>query len=308
MNRPILAVAAALFLAGGAPAAAVPLTCEARWTDAGREREVPVRIRMPEGEGRVAAILFSHGLGGWLDSGTVWAETWREAGFAVINLQHPGSDRSIIGGGRIGRAMSPEQLEARARDVAFVIDRIAAGGRAGACDLGRIDGGQIGLAGHSFGAITAQAVAGQVFPGRPSRPLADPRIRAAVALSPSPPLRGSADRAFADIRIPFFSITGTQDVVPFLRRITPADRERPFRAMPAGGKYLLVLEGVDHGELNGQPGLPHRNMLPDARTEAIIGGATTDFWRWTLLGDAAARRRLDQLPRRIGEGDRFEAK
>ena len=38
--------------------------CDAVWRDAARGRDLPVRIRMPDGSGRVPVVLFSPGLGG----------------------------------------------------------------------------------------------------------------------------------------------------------------------------------------------------------------------------------------------------
>ncbi len=50
----------------GAAMAAGPV-CDAVWHDNVRNRDVPVRIRMPEGEAKAPLILFSHRLGGSLD-------------------------------------------------------------------------------------------------------------------------------------------------------------------------------------------------------------------------------------------------
>ncbi len=292
-----------LGLALAAPAMAQPASCDASWTDEARGRAVPVRIRMPEGQAKAPVILFSHGLGGSLDGGANWAEAWRAAGFIVINLQHPGSDRSIIMSGRIGAAMSPQQLRARVQDASFVLDELGRRRREGACDLMRADLAHIGMSGHSFGAHTTQALAGQRFP-MPGE-AADQRIKAAVAFSPAPPARASDAQAFGAISIPFFSITGTEDVAPVLPNVSAADRERPFRAMPPGGKYLLVLEGANHMVFNGQDGLrgPASTASPHIRQTVIE--ATTLFWRWTLLGDPAARRRLDALGATLPPGDRF---
>lgn len=286
-------------------ASAAVTVCEAHWTDRARgDRDVPVRIRMPAGESRVPLILFSHGLGGSLESGTLWTEHWAEAGFAVVNLQHAGSDRSIIGKG-MADAMTAEQLIARARDVGFVLTTLAHKQSEGDCNLARIDLSRVGMAGHSFGAITTQAVAGEAYPAGTLR---DGRVDAAVAFSPSPPVRGSPDAAFGRIDIPFFSITGTEDSVPFGRAFEAASRLQPYRAMPAGGKYLLVLGGVDHLALGGRA-FPFRRMQtasPEVR--GLIEEATTDFWRWSLLGDETARSRLDRFAQRLRPGDRFEAK
>jgi predicted dienelactone hydrolase len=286
--------------------------------DASRaNREVPVRIRIPTGTGAVPLILFSHGLGGSLDGGKDWVEHWAAAGFAVINLQHPGSDRAIIGTGGFLKAMNATQLEARARDVSFVLDRVASKKREGPCDLTRIDLRRIGMSGHSFGAHTTQAIAGQRFPGIN---LADRRVDAAIAFSPAAPANGSADTAFHDIGIPFFSVTGSEDKVIFLPQLTPEQRELPFRSMPPGGKYLLVLKGADHMDMGGPDGEGRNRLMARLRRHSeadrarerqmadIIAQATTDFWRWTLLEDSAAKARLDSTPQHLPAGDRFASK
>lgn len=288
-----------------APADAI-ITCDAQWRDAARGRDVPVRIRMPAGTARVPVILFSHGLGGSLDGGTNWAVAWAKAGFIVVNLQHPGSDRSIIGSGRILAAIAPAQLVARVDDVHFVLDELGRRPRQGACDLRRADPARVGMSGHSFGAHTTQAIAGQRFPV--AGVAADPRIRAAIAFSPSPPMRGSDVAAFGAIAIPFFSITGTEDAAPITPNITAKDRERPFRAMPPGGKYLLVLEGANHMVFNAQDGLrgPASTATPHIRDTVIA--ATILFWRSTLLGDTTAGAALARFGATLPSEDRFEQK
>ena len=229
--------------------------CDAVWHDSVRNRDVPVRIRMPGGTGKAPVILFSHGLGGTVQAGTVWGEAWAEAGFVVIHLQHPGSDGPAVRAVGFRGAMGAEQLIAR-------------------------------------GAA-----------------LADTRIDAAIAFSPSPPTQpGVSDAAaFGAISIPFFSITGTLDEVPALTAVTPADRQRPFAAMPTGGKYLLVMDGANHAAFGGQH-YAYRGPAPDSHVEPIIIRLTTLFWRWTLGGDLAARAELDRGAATIGPKDRFEVR
>lgn len=307
MIRTIVLAAALLVPSMGhsAPVDAI-ITCEAQWHDSARDRDVPVRIRMPAGTFKAPVILFSHGLGGSLDGGTNWAVAWAKAGFIVVNLQHPGSDRSIIGSGRILAAMAPVQLVARVDDVHFILDELSRRPREGACDLRRADLDRIGMSGHSFGAHTTQAIAGQRFPV--AGIAADPRVKAAIAFSPSPPMRGSAAAAFGAIAIPFFSITGTEDAAPITPNIKPEDRERPFRAMPPGGKYLLVLKGANHRVFNAQDGLrgPSSTATPHIRDTVIA--ATTLFWRATLLGDRTAGVELARSGAALASGDRFEQK
>jgi len=292
------------------PSAARAVTvCDATWVDPSRERAVPVRIRMPDGRGKVPVVLFSHGLGGSLDSGTDWTQAWAEAGIASVTLQHPGSDRGILDTG-ITTGMSPMQLVARVRDVHFVIDELARRRSEGKCDLARIDLAKLGMSGHSFGAITTQAVSGQHYPLAAMQGSADPRIVAAIAFSPSPPLRGHDDAgAFGTIRIPFLSVTGTEDVVPLTPQISAADRQRPFRAMPPGRKYLLVLAGANHMQFNGQDVL-RNGMAPDPHVRAVTIAVTTAFWKATLMHDAKAADWLTHGgPRGIlTAGDGFETK
>ena len=299
MGFALLALAALIAPAQGA------MVCEAQWRDAARNRVVPVRIRMPAGNGKVPVILFSHGLGGNLDAGTLWAEAWARDGEAVVHLQHAGSDSGIIATGKIRTAMSIEQLRARADDVHFVIDQLAQRRREGGCDLRRLDLNHIGMSGHSFGAQTTLAIAGQRYP-MAGLTFGDPRVTAAIAFSPQPPVAASDASAFGGIALPFFSITGTKDQVAWLNQVTAKDRERPFRAMAPGSKYLLVMEGANHRMFSGQDNIPLPASTPAPHVRDVVARATTLFWRWTLRGDAGAKTELDRLSADLPPGDRFE--
>jgi predicted dienelactone hydrolase len=295
----------ALLLLLAAPQPETGPVCDATW-HAGRDRDIPVRIRMPAGNGKAPVILFSHGLGGSVEAGTLWAEAWADAGFIVVHLQHPGSDRDAVRAAGFRASMGAQQLVARAADVRFALDEIARHPKAGACDLDRSDMAHVGMSGHSFGAHTTQAVAGQRF-GAYGAALADPRVKAAIAFSPAPPAQQdvSDTEAFGAVSIPFFSVTGSEDEVPQLTRVTPADRQRPFRAMPPGGKYLLVMEGANHAAFGGQNRSPH-GSAPDAHVQPIVIRLTTLFWRWALEGDTKAKAELDAAGDELGPKDRIE--
>jgi predicted dienelactone hydrolase len=301
----------AFLLSFVAPAAADAVTvCNAVWRDAARSRDIPVRIRMPDGSGQIPIILFSHGLGGSLESGTDWTSAWAEAGFATLTLDHPGSDRQLRGDS-ISAAGLSAQLEARVADVRFALDELARRAREGGCDLRRVDLSRVGMSGHSFGAITTQALSGQSYPLPSLSHAADPRIRAAIAFSPSPPMRGHDDAAaFAGIHIPFLSVTGTADFAPITPQVSAADRQRPFRAMPPGDKYLLVVGGANHLQFNGQDGL-RRDTEPGEHMRAIVIAATTAFWNASLRGDSSARNwfyDMSGLRKMLAASDRFEAR
>jgi len=301
-----------LSMLSGAARAALPVTiCEAIWLDPVRSRQVPVRIRMPAGKGKVPVILFSHGLGGSLDAGTLWAQAWADAGFAVINLQHIGSDSALFGKPGFRSALSSAQLIARARDVQFVLDEIGRKPNEGQCQLSRIDLRRIGMSGHSFGAQTTQAIAGQSFPFAEEPPLSDPRVRAAIGFSPSPPLTGSPEVAFASIHIPFLSITGTEDAVPFVTPITARQRQLPFRMMPPGDKFLLVMRGGTHAMFAGQMFRAGLDGEPTIAIRDTVVATTVAFWRATLNADRPAMRWLQNpegLRAGLPTGDVFESR
>lgn len=303
-------------------AGALPAPVDAAWRDAARQREIPVRVRAPSGAASARpVILFSHGLGGSRDAGTHWAEHWAANGFFVVHLQHPGSDESVWKGpggapreklATLKSAASGPQLVARSRDVAFVLDELARRQASGDPLLAGADLSRIGLAGHSFGAHTTLAAAGQrvVRPGGAEPLLLEPRIRAAIAFSPAANPRDPDPAAsFGAIRIPVMSLTGTLDGDVIGNGATPAQRTVPFENMKAPGKYLAVFEGADHAVFGG---LPRRrgSATSDSRVRAATRELTLDFWRAHLDDDESARRRLEPTNARrlLSAGDRYEAK
>jgi predicted dienelactone hydrolase len=304
----LLSAAVALGLSA-TMAAAAGSVCDATWTDPARAgRGVSVRIRMPDGTAKAPVILFSHGLGGSIDSGRAWAQAWADAGLIVVNIQHPGSDRAIIMSGHLRDAMSAEQLFARVADVHFVIDELGRRTIEGKCDLSRADLSRIGMSGHSFGAHTTQAIAGQHYPVALADKIADPRVKAAIAFSPAPPAIGSVGAAFGTVHIPFLSITGTADTVPLTPGVKAEDRVRPFAAMPPGDKYLLVLDGATHMAFNGRGDRAFGGAALTPHIEQVVEAATIAFWRATLMDDAEAKRRLAAHDFGLAAGDRWDSR
>jgi len=274
-----------------------------QWTDPARSRTLPLRIRLPDAPGARPVILFSHGLGGSVEAGRFWGEQWSSHGFIVIHLQHPGSDESVWkdAASRIGAALSlkraadTEQFLARVADTKFVLDELQRRQQAGDALAMRADLTRVGMAGHSFGAITTQTLAGQRFevPRRlqtQADALADDRLRAFIAFSPSA-RTDEAVTQFAGITRPFFSVTGTADGMVGMGLGVPAHRRLlPFEGMPGPDKYLLNLAGADHMIFNGAPRRRTDGADP-ARDElhvTLTRATTTAFWHAYLMDDAAA--------------------
>ena len=103
-------------------------------------------------------------------------------------MQHPGSDDGLLQHGSplalrraFKAAMNPERLAERADDLRAVLARL--GHDPVLPDIHA----PIGLAGHSFGAVTVQILAGEL--PRPS--VSSPSIPACGRSSPSAPRRGA---------------------------------------------------------------------------------------------------------------------
>jgi predicted dienelactone hydrolase len=331
----------ALALAGASAAALLPLRAlraagvaaaqELSWLDPSRQRTLPLLMRWPAGEAPCALVLHSHGLGGSRHGGAAWGQAWQAAGFAVLHLQHPGSDVEVLRGGERGlrAAASAEQLIARAADVRFVIDEVERRQRdAASAPWGRLRVDAIGVSGHSFGAATTLATAGQRYPL--GRELADPRPRAFIAFSPGPGRsRQPLAQQFGSIVRPMLLMTGSLDGDPLDAGRDPARTTGDYRAsvyegLPAGARALLWLDGADHMSFGGgRPGEGDRDarffarMLrtpterPAAAREpvhhALIQRTSLLWWRAFLLGDAEAATALrsDGVRAALAAGDRW---
>jgi len=260
------------------------------------DRTVPLKIHLPDAE-RAPVLLLSHGLGGSREVGTYLGEHWAARGFVVVAMQHVGSDESVWKDlppaermAKLQSAASGATFLDRTRDVPATLDQLEAWNAAEEHFLhGRLDLDHVGLGGHSYGAVTTQALCGQAF-GAAGPRFADSRIDAGLALSPSPPARGDAKRAFAGVTLPMMLMTGTEDRSA-IGRTTPAGRREVYPAMPAGGKYELVLEGAEHMAFSDRSlrGREHRNPAH----HRVILALSTAFWEAHLLDEAEARKWLD---------------
>ncbi len=259
--RASIALVFAFLLTSFASAAGEVRTQLEDWTDANRKRVVPVKIYFPEGLKPNAAapvVLFSHGLGGSREGYRFLATYWAEHGYVVVALQHAGSDSSVWRGqdnflGRMLLAANVENYVHRVRDVKFAIDQLGRISKSRDHVLAeRIDLTKIALGGHSFGAYTALAIAGQAaMLGTREVSFLDPRVSCVIAMSPSPPPKDQVETAFAKIGMPVYHLTGTNDRV-VIQPIDPADRKIPFEKTTAAEQYLLVLNKADHMTFSGR--------------------------------------------------------
>ena len=253
-------VGAACLALASAFAFAAPQVLDIEWKDAARERTLPLKVRLPDGSEKVPLVIFSHGLGGSREGGKAWGEHWSANGYLVVHVQHPGSDESLWRGAgeglpkqRLMRGATAEQLLGRADDVRFLLDEFAR--KQSKPDapvwVKRADLSRIAMTGHSFGARTTMALAGERYPG-PIKSLADARISAFIAFSPATQgLKRTWPERYGEMTKPFFTVTGTIDGDVLGAGSNPKNRAALFDAQVAGDKFRVVFDGGDHSVFNG---------------------------------------------------------
>ena len=155
---------------------------------------------------------------------------------------------------------------------------------------GRLDLQHVGMSGHSFGAVTTEAVSGEKFPIAGTR-WTDARIKAAVAFSPSVPKRGNAAEAFGPVKIPWLLMTGTKDNAP-IGRADAASRRLVYPALPPGGKYELVLDKAEHSAFTDRA-LPGDAEKRNPNHHRVILAVSTAFWDAYLKNQSEAKAWLD---------------
>ncbi len=259
--------------------------------DPARGREIPVRIYLPASKEPAPVVLFSHGLGGSREGSSYLGKHWAARGYAAVFLQHPGSDSGVWKNvpssermAAMNRAASAGNLILRTGDVRAALDALARWNvTPGHALCGRLDPGRTGMSGHSFGAVTTQAVSGQTFHVAGTS-ATDPRIKAAIAFSPGVPRRGDPARAFGSVSIPWMLLTGTRDV-SIIGNASAESRQQVFPALPPGSKYELVLDGAEHSAFTDSRDMPGRRNPAHHRS---ILAVTTAFWDTFLKGDKAA--------------------
>lgn len=283
--------------------------------DAARDRTLPIRVYLAANTAPAPVILFSHGLGGSRDTSPYLGEHWSRRGYVVVFLQHPGSDTSVWKDAplrdrmkNLKAAANAKELRERCLDVHAVLDQLTAWNDTDDHALHRrLDLDHVGMCGHSFGAFTTQMTSGQNVPLLGQQQL-DPRIDAALPMSPSSPAAGDLSQAFGKVTIPWLCMTGTEDVSPIGNQ-DAASRQKVFANLPDTiDRYELVLDGAEHSAFVGGEGLARVGRRNPNHHRAILA-LSTAFWDAYLKGDAAARAWLqgDAARSVLEDADRWQA-
>jgi len=274
-------------------------------------RVVPFKIYHPADfdGGTCPVILWSHGFGGSRDGASFLSRYVAAFGYVIVHMTHVGTDSSLWEGkpGHPWDILRKAKVERattlnRFRDVAFVLDQLKGWADENPEPGAFMDFERVGMSGHSFGALSTQVAAGQMFPDEDETyiSLKEERIKAAISYSPVPIDHLGPDDAvnpiapgqiYGPIDVPILYMTGTEDSSP----IGGADYTHRFvvyEESSAVQKYMLVKNGGDHMVYNGTRGKLDSNQNR-ARHEEMIQVMSLAFWEAYLKGNGEARAWLD---------------
>ena len=202
--------------------------------------QTPLRVYAPNAAGCAPLALISPGAGGNEDGYRYLAEGLREDGWRAIVMGHKESggaalrtDMQHAGGLKAGveeLVLNPAAYKARLMDIAAALQWAA-----GTCNAR-----YVALLGHSMGARTVEIEAG----ARNKLGVKElDRFDAYVALSADGPGPMFPENAWSGIAKPMLILTGTQD------GSLDGDwksRTIPYDSLPAGCKWLGVIDGATH--------------------------------------------------------------
>jgi predicted dienelactone hydrolase len=267
--------------------------------DAKRNKDLHVRVFYPAEPGKYPVIVFSHGAGGSQTCCEALTRHWASYGYVTIQPTHDDSALLRRNGGeediRFTQAVrdamkKPALWQSRPADISFVIDSFAALQNRVPGLQGKIDAERVGVAGHSMGSYTAEAVAGALIdlPNHPGTTFADPRVKAVLCLSPQGPGQfGLTEHSFDRISLPYLGVTGSLDSLGPVA--SPAWHKVPFDRSVEGDKFHVFIEGANHMSFIAARTV---SMKSASRGEAILAytnSAALAFWDAYLKDDSGAK-------------------
>ena len=257
-----------------------------------RNEKIPIKVYLQSEAKNKPLIVYSHGLGGSRETKKYLLEHWAKAGFICVSVQHPGSDEKVWKDApmlkrlkSMKEAAGPKQFLNRTIDVPAVLNQLEKWNKDKKHKLfERIDFTKVAMSGHSFGAITSQAMMGAKYPG--GRSFEEKRFKAFLLMSPSP-VRGNA-KAFESIKLPVMSMTGTKDSSAITPGTGYKERASVYEGMPKGNKYMYVFDEGKHNLFSG----PTRFSKKLKEEHVTIQKLSLLFWQAHLLNDPKAIKEL----------------
>jgi dienelactone hydrolase len=263
---------------------------------------VDVSLLVPAPSGAYPLVLYLPGLGELSDAGLSWRQAWARAGYAVLSVQPTKFGPAIWTSNRARAgdffsiahdAFSVPSLAARTQIVRDALEQVSRRQHdARATAFARIDLARIAVAGFDLGAQTALMVAGTTVRGVEPPHLPD-GVKGVIVLSPYADA-SEVESNFQPIRLPVLSVTSSLDTDAYGLIGTASIRRVPFRYMPPGQKYLLLLASAPHAELAGARPIGSRDGKDTedasaAEDDKILGDETAEVYE----GERKKRRKPD---------------
>ncbi|OGV39907.1 MAG: hypothetical protein A2020_15940 [Lentisphaerae bacterium GWF2_45_14] len=275
-------------------------------------RKVPIKIHIPKEGGPFPLIIASHGAGGNVDAHYAHAQHLASHGYAVICVEHKGSNtRQLTKGLRVMKNLSgmlrdSDEVMNRPKDVSFAINKAEEWNTSHEKLRGRINIKKIGVMGHSYGAFTTMLICGMrpaldeltppVPPGEgPGPDLSDKRVACGLALSPqSANLPFFTPECFLPLSIPLMGISGTKDKQQ--NALPPIRRYEDFALWPKsnGQNKFLWLETANHLDFSDNGGTRMTRVPSKTRPDVqrIVRAAMLLFFEAHLKSDSSAEKLL----------------
>jgi len=233
-------------------------TIDASWESP--KSSFDVALMVPNGPGPFPLVIYLPALGETRSAGDAWRKAWAQGGYAVLSIQPLAGDADAWSSeeARAGNfsdlareRYSGKVMAARIQALRLALAELIRRHNQKEPPLDRINLSRSAVAGYDLGAYTAMVMAGESVDntGTPAFPIP---ISAVIALSPYADFSGVAlSERYRGIRGPVLSVTSDLDEDPLGLVTPPAMRKAPFKYMPAGDKYLLILLNVSHRTLAG---------------------------------------------------------
>lgn len=214
----------------------------------------------PVPQGSYPLIIYLPGLGESDQAGAALRDAWARSGYAVLSLQPQKRDSGVWSSGA-ARSRDYTYLRHQMYDSAIVSERLGrlAGlaeylqqqAASGGADVRNMDLSRVAITGFDIGAYTAMIAAGEAPQNVAFAGLKLP-VRAVIALSPYADFTGADfEIRYRNIHLPVLSVSSDADS-DMHGSVPPSLHQAPFRYMPAGDKYLLLLTGAPHAAIGAE--------------------------------------------------------
>ena len=284
-----------------------PAVHKEEFVDPERGRSIPLTVHYPEDSSKPSPVMIlSHGLAGNATTYRYLGKHLASHGYTVLQPTHVGSDTKAVLKKTIFFAFDQEELVDRSEDVKFCLDLLESDALPEQIKE-NVDLENVALAGHSFGALTAQALAGLKVQDESGNSLIekDERIDAFVAMSPygdSLPssLLGFDLDTYENIDQPILLMHGEDDDLFTLGKGSKV-HSLPFQEAASADKYQVIVGGAGHLSFAQPVG------ILDPETTDITKSTTLAFLDAHLLNQPAARAYLSDELSEVARSRKSEA-